>query len=62
MPHNRNDKELLTVIGILLTGVAMLMIGSNLTQRNIALQIKQAGKVPIKNEVYACHLIGEDRQ
>jgi hypothetical protein len=40
----------------------MLMIGSSLTQRNIALQIKQAGKVPIKNEVYACHLIGEDRQ
>lgn len=62
MQHNRNDKELLTMIGVLLTGATMLIVGSNLSQHNIATQIKQAGTALIKDKVYTCYQVKEDMQ
>lgn len=52
--RNRNDRELLTLLGVLLTAGVMLLIGGALARNQIIQQIDQSGIVSLDQRLYAC--------
>lgn len=51
---NRNDRQLLTLMGWLITMTAFLLIGARCTRHSIQEQLTETGQAYIDDGYYAC--------